>query len=352
MKCSSSDPIDVLPDVRRLLKDAVDCCLWPELRRQVSAHLIDGPLPNISLLPLAACAAAGGLPEQAAVASSASLLLVLSTRWFDDLADRDRSNALWKVVGADQTMTLAAGALSLAWHQLALNPRVPRQMLKRFGEATLKLGAGQFLDLTGGEISVKQAWDILRGKTAAGYAFMCESGGWMAGASVTECLLLARVGEHLGVMIQLLDDLDGVLAPDGKGDLATRKQCNLVLVHGCQGPEGKDVQHLLGSGETDRLRSLLLRSGSAHAVLAAALQERNLALQTLEELPGSSDQTVDLGKRRLTNFAKGVFSQLPSQVLKLCAAYEDDSSALEPTSRADERVGNMQSVGDVLRAEQ
>jgi geranylgeranyl pyrophosphate synthase len=143
---------------------------------------------------------------------------------------------------------------------------------------------------------------------------MCESGGLMAGATKNECSLLAKFGEHLGVMIQLLDDLDGVFAPNGQGDLANQKQCNSVLVHGLHGDYGKEVRDLFTHNQVKPLSMLLLESGSASAVLAAALQERNLAMQTLEELPPKSGQMAALGLKRLTNFAYGVFSQLPEPI--------------------------------------
>lgn len=315
MSTAAADPLAALDDVRRAMEDALAGCSWPELKKQVKIYLLDPPLPRIALLPLAACAAAGGTPRSAAVVASASMLLVLSTRWLDDLADRDRDGTLQHRVGEGRAMTLAAGALSLAWRQLATSPTVPRPLLARFGDATLRLGAGQDQDLRGGEITMEQAWEILRGKTAAGFAFLCESGGWMAGASAAECAALARAGEHLGVLIQLLDDLDGVLAPQGQGDLATRKQSNLLLVHGLNGPQSEIMRRLLADGDTARLRDLLLETGAAHAVLAAALQERDLALQAFGELAPRSGGTADLGRQRLINFTRGVFSQLPDQLL-------------------------------------
>jgi geranylgeranyl pyrophosphate synthase len=315
MSTAVADPLEALDDVRRAIEAALAGCSWPELKKQVTAYLLAPPLPRLALLPLATCAASGGTPRQAAVVASASLLLVLSTRWLDDLADRDRDDTLHQSIGEGRAMTLAAGALSLAWWQLATSPVVPRPLLARFGDATLRLGAGQDQDLRGGEVTVEQAWEILRGKTAAGFAFLCESGGWMAGAPAAECAVLARAGEHLGVMIQLLDDLDGVLSPQGRGDLAIRKQSNLLLVHGLNGPQRETMRRLLADGDTARLRDLLLATGAAPAVLAAALQERDLALQAFGELAPRPGGTAGLGRQRLINFTRGVFSQLPESLL-------------------------------------
>lgn len=138
----------------------------------------------------------------------------------------------------------------------------------------------------------------------------------MAGATKNECSLLAKVGEHLGVMIQLLDDLDGVFAPDGQGDLATQKYCNAVIVHGLHGHHSKEVRDLLMHKQAEALSRLLLESGSASAVLAAAIQERTLALQTLEAIPPKSGEMAALGSKRLANFAYGVFSQLPAPIIQ------------------------------------
>ena len=311
---SLSDPVSALEDVRLALRVLLDDCPWPELKTQIEAHLINAPLPTIAVLPLAACAAVGSNPRKAAVAASASLLLAISTRWLDDLSDRDREHALWTKIGASRTMTLAAGALTLAWQQLAVNTEVPRQLLERFGAATLKLGAGQDRDLMSNEISVEQSWEILRGKTAVGFAFMLESGGWMAEATQQECNILYRCGEHIGVTIQLLDDLDGVLSPDGIGDLATQKHSNLLLVHGLNGLHRQRVRQLLKHEEVETLRDFLVEIGSARAVLAAALQEKELALKALNELPSHSSAAASLGRERIANFIIGVFSNLPKQI--------------------------------------
>ncbi|OUM02259.1 hypothetical protein A8M77_11260 [Variovorax sp. JS1663] len=288
------------------LREAARSCEWPELERRLHERLIDPGLPPTALLPLASCAAAGGAPVRAAPLSAACLLVITCTRWLDDLSDRDCAGALWQDAGEARTITLSAGALTLAWRTL-LEADFGPALTARFAQATLRTGAGQDLDLTLETPSVEQGWSILRGKTGAGLALMCAGGAVIAHADPAP---YHSFGEHVGVMLQLLDDLDSIVAPRGIGDLAGRKGCNMVLVHGMHGAHRTEVQRLWSLGASRELRRLLISSGSAQAVLAAALQERDLALASLGMAKIDRQPLAELGRDTLTGFARGVFDDL------------------------------------------
>jgi geranylgeranyl pyrophosphate synthase len=305
---SAADPLGpAVAAVTACLREAARSCEWPELERRLHERLIDPGLPPTALLPLASCAAGGGAPERAAPFSAACLLVMTCTRWLDDLSDRDCAGALWQDAGEARTITLSAGALTLAWRTLLAADPGPA-LIARFAQATLRTGAGQDLDLSLETPSVEEGWSILRGKTGAGLALLCAGGAVVAHA---DPLPYHAFGEHVGVMLQLLDDLDSVVTPRGIGDLVGRKGCNMVLVHGMHAAHGAEVRRLWSLHNSSDLRSLLISSGSVHAVLAAALQERDLALASLAVAKIESGALAELGRDTLVGFARGVFDDLP-----------------------------------------
>lgn len=303
-----ADPLDTaVQAVHRTLDRAASGCGWPELELRLRQRLIEPGLPPITLLATAACLAAGGSAEGAAGLCAAGLLVVTCTRWLDDLSDRDRDDALWCEIGPARTMTLAAGALTLAWTTL-LAESAPSALAVWFGAATLRIGAGQDLDLGLTAPTVDQGWQIMRGKTAAGIALLCGGGALVAGADPTP---YDAFGSHLGVALQLLDDRDSVVDPDGRGDLRSGKAANMVLVHGMHGAHADEVRDRWERGDADAVRALLVSGGSTRAVLAAAVHERDLALASLAAAPPPTTPAAVRGRQALVDFAHGVFADLP-----------------------------------------
>jgi geranylgeranyl pyrophosphate synthase len=267
---------------------------WEELERQVRGCLLDHPLPPSLVLPLASCAAAGGDPGRAAPIGAACAFLLLALRWFDDVQDRDRADGLWATVGPGRATNLAAAALTLAWKVLLNEPTVPRAVQRAFADACLTLARGQDRDIAGGRGTIDDYLEMIRQKTGAAYAFACRAGAMMADAPPTLGESCATYGEHLGTLLQILDDAEGVFLPNGKGDLALGKVTlpiiyALAVDHSAREELARIVEDGSLSSRAGRVLEILDEIDTRSFLLWAALQRRRQALVALSGLTAEDD---------------------------------------------------------------
>jgi len=104
----------LVPEVREGIRQLAGACAWPAFESQVDRHLTRTSLPRHVILPLASAAAVGGQPRRALSTAVACAYLILASRWFDDLQDRDRSESLWSDIGIGRAINMGATALTVA----------------------------------------------------------------------------------------------------------------------------------------------------------------------------------------------------------------------------------------------
>lgn len=254
----------------------------------------DTDIPTISSLPRLVCEASGGDPFLAAPVTAAWQLVRMAAKLFDDIEDGQLSGDL------SEGINLATGLLFLA--SLALGDLPERavsvervhtlnQMLNR---AMLRACAGQHLDLaarrTGTTAIDPNAWlDIARAKSGELLAWAAGAGALVAGADECTLACYREYGSHLGVLLQVADDLNGVWGPDGPSDLAagglTLPVCYALSV--VQGPERIRLSGLLErAGQGDEVaeaqaREWLIDLGAQGYLLAVAQIQRQQALAAL-----------------------------------------------------------------------
>jgi geranylgeranyl diphosphate synthase type I len=299
------------PEIRARLAAVAASCEWPALEAEIERHLTAVELPPTLLLPIASAAAAGGDPARAVAAAAACGFLVASFRWFDDVQDGDRDDALWARLGAGRAMNLAAAALTLAWRTLAEDPATPRSALAAFGAHTVELARGQDRDLAGRSASLDDGLRTVGEKSGAAMALACRLGVLCALDDPTTADPCARFGRHLGIAAQLLDDLDGAFHPYGRGDLASGKVTMAVLYGLCADhPARTELQAIVEGGrlavEAGRVRAILEAIETREFLLWSALEERGRALAALGELPERPGETAGAGRDALIALADAV----------------------------------------------
>lgn len=295
------------PEIRARIDALARACEWPEFEKQIAVHLTRTQLPPHVILPLGSAAATGGNPEAALSVAAACGFLIVATRWFDDVQDRDRKESLWREVGAGRAVNLAATALTVAWRAIAEESNEVRDA---FGRYTVALARAQDIDLMSGAArSIDDYWRLMRGKTGAALALACEAGALAARPDRThEAELCGSFGEHLGVLIQILDDLDGVFHPDGVGDLAAGKVTlpvlyGLAIDHEAR-EELDEIVHcglLPACGE--RVLAILQTIDTREFLVWNALEERRQALECLDRLAPAHDKATVEGREALQAFA-------------------------------------------------
>jgi geranylgeranyl diphosphate synthase, type I len=289
---------------------------WPDLAREIERHVTLFDFPRTVLLPIATCAAAGGAPNRAVSPAAAIGFVLLCARWLDDAVDRDRSDGLWSIVGRDRSALFGATALALAFQTVASDPTTPRAAAECLARYSVAMARGQDMDVTGKARSFDEYWDLMRGKTGAGFALACEIGAIAAEAETAVARAFGDLGMHLGVLVQILDDLEGCFRPTGVCDLRQGKITlpvvyALTVAHARRG----ELVDLVESGELGqhavRALEILESAGARQYAVWAALEERKRAVGMLERLPLPGDDTSRAGYSALASFLELPFHGLP-----------------------------------------
>lgn len=279
------------PEIGAGVEAAARRTVWPEFEREVARHLCQTRLPPHVMLPPASAQAVGGAPASAMTVAVACAFLVLSMRWFDDAEDRDREASLWNELGTGRAVNMAAAALSVAWSVLAEDQRLPPDVLRVFGRHTQVLAQGQDRDLRGGiPETLDDYWHLMRAKTGDAISLACESGALAARPDdPAGAAMCARFGVHMGVAMQILDDLDGAFDPEGIGDISAGK-ATLPVLYGLAvaHPGRAELHDILASGQLSeraaRTREILEAIDTREFLVWSAFDERKQALACLDAL--------------------------------------------------------------------
>ena len=236
--------------------------LWAELRNTlpfydwIEYHLGWRDLPGTgrarpgkhirSLLLLLVGQMFGGTLGQAVPLAAAVELLHSATLVFDDLQDgsarRRGRPALWQLAGAGQAINAGAAlqasvnvALVRA-HAAGLSAAATLDAMEELGAAMLRLAEGQYLDLRlhgADEPGLDQYMDLCARKAAWLFASAAALGVLAAGrADLADPA--RRLGHHLGMYLQISDDIDGIWGdPEVTGkpvdDVAAKRKTLPVL---------------------------------------------------------------------------------------------------------------------------
>lgn len=253
----------------------------------------------IARLPRIACEAVGGNPSMAVPITASWQLVRLAAKLFDDLEDREQVNQFAVTLNAATSLIFAA--------QLALNELaevsaldVAQRVSVSLNRAMLRAAAGQHADIVGthrdGRKETPDDWlEIAEAKSGGLLAWATWAGAIVGGASdelTQKCFY--TYGLHLGILLQLADDFNGIWGRYGDNDLATGClslpvcYARLVLT-----PDARDhLESLLDraisnekAAEAEAV-SILTDSGAQAYLLTVARIHARRAAAALEQVPG------------------------------------------------------------------
>jgi geranylgeranyl pyrophosphate synthase len=298
------------PEVKTILRDAIPD-YWLELAFAFG-DLFEDPILVEAALPLASCRAVDGQARDATYVAAALLAAEVSLRIFDDLADQDRAGALWQRVGVGRAANYAAAAHTISFDILGkapLPPEVLGRIRKLFIDTYLRIAVGQERDFVGTTKTVDDYWLMMELKTASAYAAACMSGA-MVGTEDPEMLEACRAfGHHVGLVLQIFNDLESIWQPDGVTDLQQGK-VTLPLLYGLQfdHPRRDELQSLIDNNQlvtqAARVREILDYVDARSFLIWAALKEREQAIEAIGPCPNSE------GKEALESFLTGMFGDI------------------------------------------
>lgn len=297
---SNSSPEEGWQGMSRLLQEALGQGVLGTAYRQGLLTLLkqwlepDTGAPSISILPRLACEANGADSYQAEPVAAAWQSVRLAVKLLDDVEDGEVSDQL------AQAINFATGLLfvaQLALGELAaqgLSSACVQRLTQALNRATLRTCAGQHSDLVAAQTGMADmdpdAWlEIARAKSGEFLAWAAWSGALVAGADERALACYRKYGSHLGVLLQVADDFNGVWGPGGPSDLAagglTLPVCYALLV--VQGMERTRLSGLLeraGQGDVvaeAQAREWLTDLGAQGYLLAVAQVQRRQALAVL-----------------------------------------------------------------------
>ncbi len=112
--------------------------------------------------------------------------------------------------------------------------------------------AGQHADLSLPEPSLDQCWQIAERKSGLFLALACRAGARLQTADAQRVERCGQFGLHLGILLQIGDDLDGLWASEGaRSDLLAWPRWTLPVAY---------TMAVSGAVDRDRLRDALRRA--------------------------------------------------------------------------------------------
>ncbi|MCL4488533.1 MAG: polyprenyl synthetase family protein [Chloroflexi bacterium] len=193
----------------------VERMLWPWLEREAQASCL-------ARLPSLVCEAAGGDARQAAPATAAWQLVRLAAKLLDDVEDGDVATGCGAMVNVATGLLFGA---SLILKRLGVPTDRSQSVRDELQLAMLHAASGQHADLLA-QTADATALDpdgwfaIARAKSGELVGWAAWAGAYAAAVPPPALEAYREYGICLGVLLQVVDDFNGIWRSDGKSDLA------------------------------------------------------------------------------------------------------------------------------------
>lgn len=169
---------------------------------------------SLILLPGLCCEAAGGNPSWADELAAAWYLFYVAADIMDKIEDQDEIEPWLNDLGIGRILNLASGLYFSA--SSILNSLCHRQatklaaaeVIRDVHNGFLKMCGGQHRDLVWAQPSLNQFWEIAAAKSGSFFSIPCRAGARLATDEALRIDGFDRFGHHLGILIQLCDDLE------------------------------------------------------------------------------------------------------------------------------------------------
>jgi geranylgeranyl pyrophosphate synthase len=189
--------------------------------------------PPWLMLPILTCEALGGNEDQAQHVAAALEIGRIAAGCLDEWQDLDTDDALWRAVGAERTVSLATAMIGLSFLTLSrlsdldAPANVVLELEREFALTLLQMSGGQHADL-GDNLSLDDYETVAGAKSGTLFQLGCRTGALIASATKETADLYGDYGYHLGVLIQMWNDFQGLAGVKGKMD-AERKRALPVV---------------------------------------------------------------------------------------------------------------------------
>jgi geranylgeranyl diphosphate synthase, type I len=169
---------------------------------------------HVRRLPEVCCQAAGGDPALAGPVSAAWLIFNRAAHIMDSVQDGDVPEPWWDQRGPGFALNVASAFYFTASKILdelegyGISSRSAGAIRNTFSRLLLQMCEGQHLDLTATKTALDEYWRIVNLKSGLFFAIGCRSGAELVLNDTIRLDGFEIYGKEIGLIIQLLDDLE------------------------------------------------------------------------------------------------------------------------------------------------
>jgi geranylgeranyl pyrophosphate synthase len=202
---------------------------WSEFEsilRTYRAKRDSSPYAYIDVLPLLACAAAGGYPDRIYPLAAAWVLYTLAGRIFDDLQDGEGQDCPWNQDGLKSALPIglfAIGTAPAALVHLPVSSDTKQEIGAAFSHVLALSAVAQSKRPTLEHLSIEMYFRNLAAKTSLAFATATWAGGKLAQPEPNGKVLdaLYQYGLNAGMMGQIVDDCRDLATADLRDGIFT-----------------------------------------------------------------------------------------------------------------------------------
>jgi geranylgeranyl pyrophosphate synthase len=228
----------------------------------------------------------------------------------DAVQDKDLHDPLLRELGPSVLLNVASGyyfsasKLMNQYHNHEIIADRARLIIEDFYDHFLIMCSGQYQDLVQDKPSIKQYWEIAQSKSGIFFSMACRFGANLATSDQHLLDGYAKYGNHLGVLVQIYDDLEEIDHIEVKGEHGNSSgiKRSLPVVYALETlPQGKAdylVDCLANLSDTaDEIVELIDQSGAGFYIDIEIQKHRNeaiLALNKVEPLSPAGEKLLAL----------------------------------------------------------
>ncbi|SEN90530.1 competence protein ComQ [Amphibacillus marinus] len=162
-------------------------------------------------------------------AAAAVEMLALASDILDDLQDQDNVDAPWRKLDSSLVTNIAVGLFLLGKQTLDLYTEISEKLAsKLFYSAIFSSLVGQHLDLKNDINNEGDYFQVVKNKTAL-IRFSSLIGATMAKAQDVQINIIRQYAEKMGIISQLLNDLNDLYHWEKKSDISSKKKTLPIL---------------------------------------------------------------------------------------------------------------------------
>ena len=271
---------------------------WEEAK--VLFHHIASKKPYHWSLPVSACEAVGGSPEQAIPAVVAMGCAHISIILVDDMLDMDPRGE-YQRIGAPAAANLACAFQAASLEAIALSkikPDILSEAFANFNRMFFMTALGQHWDVLGFD-DEESYWRMMRTKSSPFFGVALQVGALLGRASNKTADQLEKIGCLYGEMIQIHDDLTDTMAVPANPDwLQGRSPLPILFAKSTDHPERNRFLELLQKVSDEEslheAQEILIRCGAVSYCVDKLLCKHQAAQDLLDTVSLPRREVLDV----------------------------------------------------------